>query len=67
MKNKNHFKPVLGKKSGILKFPKFTDLQTELFELFKVKPNDMTSLESHLQYGTKIFFANATFFTSHPS
>ena len=35
----------IGKKSGILQFPKFTDLQTELFELFKVKPNDMTSLE----------------------
>jgi hypothetical protein len=35
----------IGKKSGILKFPKLNELQTELFKLFKLNANDMTSIE----------------------
>jgi transposase len=31
-----------GKKSNILQFPKFNELQTELFKLFKLNANDMT-------------------------
>jgi transposase len=35
----------IGKKSNILQFPKFNELQTELFKLFKLNANDMTSVE----------------------
>jgi transposase len=35
----------IGKKSGILQFPKLNELQTELFLLFNLKANDMTMLE----------------------
>jgi transposase len=35
----------IGKKSGILQFPKFNNLQSELFNLFKLNANDMTSVD----------------------
>jgi len=35
----------IGKKSGILQFPKLNDLQTKLFQLFKLNANDMMSVE----------------------
>ena len=35
----------IGKKSGILQFPKLNNLQSELFNLFKLNANDMTSVE----------------------
>jgi len=35
----------IGKKSGILQFPKLNELQTILFKLFNLNANDMTSVE----------------------
>jgi len=34
----------IGRKSGVLQFPKLNDLQTNLFQIFKLNPNDMTSV-----------------------
>jgi transposase len=35
----------IAKKSGILKFPKLNELQSELFQLFKLNANDMITVE----------------------